>query len=715
MFTMDLLNEYNISSEYIDLSNRNLISVQGLEKFTNVKRLNLSGNLLTDYTFLHHLKNLTHLDLSFNQFKTIELNSPYIKSINLRGNCLSSIQFLSSFTYLSKLNLRGNCIKYLQPLTKLKRLESLNIRGNKVSSIEFLIENINIKKLDLRNNRIKSIKSLANLPLLNQLYIQGNDIYDLHLLTDKFKAFKDCDFIIDIPEPKFEKESGFYNAPLSIKINSEMDHEIYYTLDGSRPTTNAKKYDKPIKITKNLIQDLPINANNKTSPLHDGFSFSNSEIRKAVTVTAVAFNDGKYSKPSSSTYIFKSSCNLPIVSLIIDPNDLFDDQKGIYVPGIRYKRGQHGTGNYYGRGRNFEKKGAIEFFHRNGTLNFKQNIGVRINGSYTRRFPQKSLRIYARNEYGKSRIHTDLFKDLSYNEFKLLVLRNSGDDHRSTLLRDGLMHELVKNLPVDVQAYEPAVVLLNGEYWGIHNIREKFNDNYINIKYNIRKQDIVLMKVNNQNGLEFGIKTGTQTDKAHYEQLLSYVKKERLSNLDLNQIEMLMDIENYLHYIAYQIYYANTDSFSNNLMLWRKRTSYTPNAPLGHDGRWRWMLYDLDWGMGYGLLNIEGDPLHYNMIEHILNKQQGTEVFKGLMKNKKAKDRFHRIMLTLLDTNFKPSNVKEKINELSSNIRPEIPQSIKRWKNIESSQKWEENIEVLLEFAERRPQIVKEHLMKYLN
>src|SRR5690625_625043 len=93
MFTMDLLNEYNISSEYIDLSNRNLISVQGLEKFTNVKRLNLSGNLLTDYTFLHHLKNLTHLDLSFNQFKTIELNSPYIKSINLRGNCLSSIQF----------------------------------------------------------------------------------------------------------------------------------------------------------------------------------------------------------------------------------------------------------------------------------------------------------------------------------------------------------------------------------------------------------------------------------------------------------------------------------------------------------------------------------------------------------------------------------------------------------------------------------------------
>src|SRR5690625_7523984 len=107
------------------------------------------------------------------------------------------------------------------------------------------------------------------------------------------------------------------------------------------------------------------------------------------------------------------------------------------------------------------------------------------------------------------------------------------------------------------------------------------------------------MKVNNQNGLEFGIKTGTQTDKAHYEQLLSYVKKERLSNLDLNQIEMLMDIENYLHYIAYQIYYANTDSFSNNLMLLRKRTSYTPNALLIHDGSWRGKLLDLYYVMSY--------------------------------------------------------------------------------------------------------------------
>ena len=138
----------------------------------------------------------------------------------------------------------------------------------------------------------------------------------------------------------------------------------------------------------------------------------------------------------------------------MDPRDFFDDHEGIYVPGAMYEEGYNRTGNYYQKGRKFEKEGTMEFFNEDGTLNFRQNIGVRINGSYTRMLPQKSLRIYPRSDYGQSRIYSKIFEDVPYHEFNLLVLRSSGNDNDSTLMRDGFMHELIKDRGLDVHGYQ---------------------------------------------------------------------------------------------------------------------------------------------------------------------------------------------------------------------------------------------------------------------
>ena len=193
--------------------------------------------------------------------------------------------------------------------------------------------------------------------------------------------------------------------------------------------------------------------------------------------------------------------------------------------------------------------------------------------------------------------------------------------------------------------------------------------------------------------------------------LIKYVEENDMkkdSNVDY--VETQMDIDNYLEYVAYQVYYANTDSFFNNMTVWRKRTDYTPDAPIGHDGRWRWMVYDLDWGMGYGLLGSSGDPIAHNMLGHVLSDDKSVKLFKNLMDNEEVQEKFIETMLTLLNSNFESNNVHEKIDELAAVIRPEIPQSIARWENIASVEEWEENIELLHEFADKRPGIVKAHL-----
>src|SRR5699024_4030847 len=104
-------------------------------------------------------------------------------------------------------------------------------------------------------------------------------------------------------------------------------------------------------------------------------------------------------------------------------------------------------------------------------------------------------------------------------------------------------------------------------------------------------------------------------------------------------------------------------------------------APYGHDGKWRWMLFDLDYGMGRRIhpnTNFEGNAVDFNMIQHVMSDEDRMVLFKKLMKNKDVQKQFISIMLDLIDTNFEATNVKNKLDELAEQLRPEIQQSITR-------------------------------------
>lgn len=706
------------SIEVLDLSNQNLTSIEGLAYFTNLKEVNLSQNLLTDASSLSKLENLVTVNLSFNQLESLNLFGENVEVLNLEANRFNSIDFVQMMPKLKTLNMRANNVVDLSPLAGHEKLKSLNIRGNQVKLLEPLKTIGTLQDLNARNNQILLIEPIKELPLTKRLYLTGNPIGDLSLLKEKLKTIDAIDFEIDMPKPEFRKPSGVYAEPFELELRSPRHHQIYYTLDGSQPTLKSTKYIEPIQINDEVMLAQPLISNYQTSPLKEAFSFAPEDVKKAVTVTAATYIDGQFGQSLSHTYILDSalfSSKLPVISLTMDPKDLFNEDGGIYVPGAMYEETYYRTGNYYQKGRKHEKEGTIELFNAEGIVDFQQHIGVRINGSFTRVFPQKSLRIYPRSDYGQSRIYSKIYEDLPYHEFNMLVLRSSGNDNSSTLLRDGLMHELIKDSGLDVQAYKPSIVLLNGEYWGIHNIREKYNESYIDIKYNVKESDLVMMSVDSIGGLHFNMDVGTEKDQTHYTDMMDFVEEEDMSIDDnVEYVETIMDIDNFLKYVAVQAYYGNTDSFFNNMTVWRKKSEYVPDAPRGHDGRWRWMVFDLDWGMGYGLLGSEGDPINYNMLEHLLSNDESVQLFKNLMENNALKERFAETMIQLLETNFETTTVQDKINELASVIRPEIPQSIARWDNIASVDVWEENIEKLHEFATKRPDVLKSNLMSEL-
>src|SRR5690625_6224206 len=111
------------------------------------------------------------------------------------------------------------------------------------------------------------------------------------------------------------------------------------------------------------------------------------------------------------------------------------------------------------------------------------------------------------------------------------------------------MHELIKDQKVDVQAYQPTILLLNGEYWGIHNLREKFTEDYLDIKYNVKDQDLILMKVFKEgDSVDFDMKVGTQKDKLSYFQVLDFVEENDMTeNKNVHHLDTLIDIDNFFH------------------------------------------------------------------------------------------------------------------------------------------------------------------------
>lgn len=380
-------------------------------------------------------------------------------------------------------------------------------------------------------------------------------------------------------------------------------------------------------------------------------------------------------------------------------------------------------------GSEWERPVHLDFFETDGRLALEQELGIRIHGGATRVHAQNSLRLYADSEYDNEEymVH-DFFNGLErldgqgkVDEFKTLVLRNSGNDWNQTMLNDALMQSLAEPLgTVDTQAYRPSVVFINGKYYGIHNIRERFDEYYFETHYNMDQKDLVVLEQNGE------LYRGNNADTYHYRNMIKYIEENGVEGeADFEYIQTLMDTENYRDYFASQIFFANADWPHNNVRFWRKTTEdYQEDAPYGHDGRWRWLLLDTDHGF-YRSDRAFGEkdyPLNHrhNTMDWVMGEYDGRTgtqtwpnfLFRSLMSNQTFKYDFLNRMNDLLNSYYSTEVTHAQIDSMVKGIEDEMPSHIERWGAIESMEEWQSFIDNKYLFAEERPEILRDFIME---
>ncbi len=389
-------------------------------------------------------------------------------------------------------------------------------------------------------------------------------------------------------------ESGFYSEQFELTLKTRGDAKIYYTLDGKLPDETCDVYNSSILVKDNSGEPNVYASQQGISSL-DVF-IPDYPIDKCVIIRAVAIDaDGNKSDVLCKTFFVNYDekigyDNIPIISLIVDPSDLYDYENGIYVTGKIYDEEEH-TGypetypaNYQQKGKEWERAAEFAYFESDKSFSFDQTIGIRIHGGWSRAFNQKSFNLYARKEYSGTKTFEKPFFDTE--TLQTCMLRSGGyRDTFVTKARDYLNHELSKNESFSVQNGFPCVLFLNGEYWGVYLLQERFTEYYVEEHYGVDKDNVVII----ENGV---VDEGEEEDIVLYEQLFDFFKNNDFSSaLMYEKAQKYIDVNEFAEYMATELYIGNIDWPGNNVRIWRARE--VTDKPY-EDGKWHFMMYDTD-------------------------------------------------------------------------------------------------------------------------
>ncbi|MFO7669615.1 MAG: lamin tail domain-containing protein [Bacteroidales bacterium] len=465
----------------------------------------------------------------------------------------------------------------------------------------------------------------------------------------------------------FSIEAGIYDDAQILELDAgDSEGLIRYTTDGSWPVQSSLIYESPILLLETTV------------------------------VRARLFEEGKLpGKVNTQTYILGAGSNLPTVSISTNPKNFFGSHDGIYVTGSNGIAG-YCLENPQNWNQDWERPVNFEYFSPDGVQEVNQLVGTKIYGGCSRMFMYKSLAIYARNKYSHNSLDYKFFQSKDVDKFKAIVLRNSGNDAYATMFRDGFMQTLLKGrMDIDLQAYEPAVIFINGEYWGIQNIREKINEYYPASNYGIDSDEIDMLERMNY---EWGESVSGSVE--HYTALMDFVTHKDL-NLEENYqyVSTQMDINEFLNYYLANIYFQNEDWPHNNVKYWR---------PQSDGGKWRWVLYDTDFG--WGLYQRTG-----NCLEWATRDDKSTRLFTELLENKDFKNEFIQRMAGHINTTFNPETVTPIYDSIRAYINDELSRHMERWGRPESDYFWTQTEEKMPDFTRNHPDVVRGHFMAKFN
>lgn len=557
-------------------------------------------------------------------------------------------------------------------------------------------------------------------------------LYQIGILT-LFSVFINNQVFADVYtstdcEVNVSHASGFYPAPFDLQIETSDGCEVYYTLDATSPIEHGILMDSNIILEVSSNRPPQISLISEVS--HSGAPWMDpvGDIQMATVLRLVAKDpDGNFSDESVNTYFigpeYAELPGIPVVSLVFDEDSFFDHESGIYVLGKIFEDWQTenpdtepdgGTpANYLQVGEDWERPSYFEYFDEDGEVALSQHIGVRLHGGWSLQYAQKSFRLYSRSEYGVSRFRYRFFDDTDQDDFNRLILRNSGQDWDRTKLQDIYQASLIRHLETPTQAYKPVLVYLNGEYWGLYNLRERIDQHYLETYYGIDRDEIDIIDITGE--------VNHGTNDAFYQMLNFFLDTDLSIEENYQEALKLIDLNTFIEHYVTQIYGANTDWPGVNQRMWRKQTDgFKPISVYGHDGRWYWMIFDQDFGFrgnhNFNALEYATQPEIPRFLPHV------TVILRKMLENESFRNEFVIRFMHQINTSYAAHIATQKLDELSSLIEPYIEQNYRRWDAYDlwldrsrTINDWKDLISYMRVFAELRPDVMTRHLIDFFD
>lgn len=475
------------------------------------------------------------------------------------------------------------------------------------------------------------------------------------------------------PKPGFTLAPGFYPSmqTLGLTVPSGV---VRFTTDGTDPTPASAIYSAPILIPSTKV------------------------------VRARTFSTDPLILPSeivTNTYFINESVELPVVSLTSDPYNLFDWNYGIYMMGPNAD-----TVNTPFFGANFwngwERPANIEYFDKNGNSGFETPAAIAIQGNYSKSWPQRGFTVKAKENYNGSTINYPLFPDKAdITEYRSFNIRNAGSDWNTCHMRDRFNQKTAhKKTHLDIMDGEPCVLFINGMYWGVYELRERQDKHYIENNSNVSSDHIDFLE------FDGNIIEGSNTD---FLNMAGFIYASDMSipgNYAL--AGEAIDIENFVDYFIAETYFINIDwlgSYTNNIKFWR------PNNPVG---KWRYMMWDTDLSLGFGIPLGTGHD-YMDMLDLAINPSTlnpHSAMLKGLLENTGFKNYFVNRYADLLNTIYLPSEMQKRAYAMRDEMAPEMNRHFGMWGGTSplpgfigratTYAEWEDQIDSMLLFGSGR-------------
>jgi len=452
----------------------------------------------------------------------------------------------------------------------------------------------------------------------------------------------------------FSETGGHYDAGVLLEMSvTDPDATIHYTLNGSIPTDQDTEYQGPL-----MIDDTKL-------------------------VQASAFKPGITSiNKTTGFFIINESSEIAILNVQSNPDNFWDDETGIYVSGTNGGL-DYCNNELHNWNQDWERPCQLTFLEPDGTLGFEVNAGMKIGGACSKNLKMKSFNFFLRNnDYGDERIEYQVFPNQELTEYRRLKIRNSGTDWIQMLFRDGMNQTILDGtVDIDLMAYRPVRIYLNGEYWGIYGLREMFNKYYVESHHGVHHDSVDIL--GDPYGPRSVIREG---DSERYDEMVAFLDNNDLSiSTNYETIQEFIDLQEYMNYYITQIYLANYDWPGNNVRVWRDK----------NNGKFRWMLFDTDASSGWTGWSSSVANHYHNTLAHTLNTgpvnmsvpgftewpngAESTYMFRKMIASDKFKNEFIQRTCTFRELIFAADRVHPMVDDMEDLLAPEMERHISQW------------------------------------